>query len=196
MNAEMYANWTLFIAPIVLRGRFNKSWYYKHFLKLVKLLKLCLAFEISDAMLNQIDEGFQLWMEEFEQWVLCVSLPFITLKSIQAVLRKWSRPACCLSFDYSRPSSYCMGYQSIWSCLDILGISHGTSLQHLTTINQKPTPFLCINRFFCHCNCTTRPNTTIVQSPWRAIPGSRRKGKRPCTQFVYVSLLGFLLVTY
>jgi hypothetical protein len=31
MNAEMYANWTLFITPIVLPGRFNKSRYYKHF---------------------------------------------------------------------------------------------------------------------------------------------------------------------
>ena len=67
MNAEMYTNWTLFIAPIVLRGRFNKSRYYKHFLKLVELLKLCLAFEISEAMLNQIDEGFRLWVEEYEQ---------------------------------------------------------------------------------------------------------------------------------
>jgi hypothetical protein len=67
MNAKMYANWTLFIAPIMLCGRFNKSRYYKHFLHLVELLKLCLAFEISEAMLNQIDEGFQLWAKEYEQ---------------------------------------------------------------------------------------------------------------------------------
>jgi hypothetical protein len=58
MNAEMYTNWTLFIALIVLHGRFKKPRYYKHFMQLVKLLKLCLAFEISEVMLNQIDEGF------------------------------------------------------------------------------------------------------------------------------------------
>jgi hypothetical protein len=29
-------------------------------MQLVELLKLCLAFEISEKMLNQIDEGFQL----------------------------------------------------------------------------------------------------------------------------------------
>ena len=40
MTAEMWANWTLHIAPVVLRGRFKKDKYYKHFLKLVKLLKL------------------------------------------------------------------------------------------------------------------------------------------------------------
>jgi hypothetical protein len=52
MNAEMYANWTLFIAPIVLRGRFKKPRYYKHFMQLVELLKLCLAFEISEVILE------------------------------------------------------------------------------------------------------------------------------------------------
>ena len=67
MNAEMYANWTLFIAPIVLCGRFKKPRYYKHFIQLVELLKLCLAFEITEVMLNQIDEGFRLWVEEYEK---------------------------------------------------------------------------------------------------------------------------------
>jgi hypothetical protein len=67
MSAEMYANWTLFIAPIVLRGRFKSAQYYQHFMRLVELLKLCLAFEISEEMLNQIDEGFRLWVEGYEK---------------------------------------------------------------------------------------------------------------------------------
>jgi Transposase family tnp2 len=67
MSAEMYANWTLFIAPIVLRGRFKRPCYYKHFLQLVELLKLCLALEISETMLNRIEEGFRLWVEEYEK---------------------------------------------------------------------------------------------------------------------------------
>ena len=36
-------------------------------MQLVKFLKLCLAFEILEAMLNQIDQGFQLWVEEYEK---------------------------------------------------------------------------------------------------------------------------------
>ncbi|KAF8803445.1 hypothetical protein BYT27DRAFT_7260186 [Phlegmacium glaucopus] len=44
MTAEMYANWTLYIAPL-----------------------LCLVFEIDEAMLNQIDEGFKLWVEGYER---------------------------------------------------------------------------------------------------------------------------------
>ncbi len=46
----------------------------------VELLKLCLAFEISEVMLNQIDEGFQLWVNE--KWVLLhVPLSCMTLKN-------------------------------------------------------------------------------------------------------------------
>ena len=67
MSAEMYANWTLYIAPIVLHGRFKSARYYQHFMWLVELLKFCLAFEISEAKLNQIDEGFQSWVEEYEK---------------------------------------------------------------------------------------------------------------------------------
>lgn len=36
-------------------------------MKLVELLKLCLALEISEEMLNRIDEGFQLWVEAYEK---------------------------------------------------------------------------------------------------------------------------------
>ena len=70
MSVEMYAKWTLYIAPIVLHGRFQSAQYYQHFMQLVELLKLCLVFEISEGMLNQIDEGFWLWVEEYEKWAL------------------------------------------------------------------------------------------------------------------------------
>jgi len=66
MTAEMYSNWPLFIAPIVLHGRFKKPRYYKHFMQLVELLKLCLELEISSETLDKIDKGFRLWVEKYE----------------------------------------------------------------------------------------------------------------------------------
>ena len=69
MTTKMYANWTLYITPIVLCGRFQKTKYYTHFMQLVKVIKLCLAFEIDEAALNQIDEGFKSWVQWYEQWV-------------------------------------------------------------------------------------------------------------------------------
>ena len=146
----------------MLRGRFKKRRYYKHFMQLVELLKLCLAFEISEAMFNRIDEGFRLWVEEYEKWAYHVFLVRITLKPIQVVLRKRSCPTFRLSIDHPWSSSYCLGYQGSWSCLDLLGVCNGTPLQHFASIGQKQTPPLCMYRFFCHCYCTTPSNTTIV----------------------------------
>jgi hypothetical protein len=82
MSAEMYANWTLFIAPTVLRGRFKRSRCYNHFMQLVDLLKLCLALEISEEMLIQIDEGFQQWIKEYERCPLLISLLCVPLNLI------------------------------------------------------------------------------------------------------------------
>ena len=72
MTAEMWSNWALYIAPVVLRGRFKKDKYYKHFINLVKLLKLCLAFEIDETMLKEIDEGFKSWVQAYEKLVLFI----------------------------------------------------------------------------------------------------------------------------
>jgi hypothetical protein len=36
-------------------------------MELVEILKLCLALEISDEMLDQIDEGFRSWVEDYEK---------------------------------------------------------------------------------------------------------------------------------
>ncbi|KAF7783322.1 hypothetical protein Agabi119p4_2698 [Agaricus bisporus var. burnettii] len=68
MTSEMYSNWTLFIAPVVLRDRFKKDKYYKHFMRLVDLLKRCLAFEFTAEDIVNIDEGFQKWVRDYERF--------------------------------------------------------------------------------------------------------------------------------
>ncbi|EKM74305.1 hypothetical protein AGABI1DRAFT_48245, partial [Agaricus bisporus var. burnettii JB137-S8] len=67
MTSEMYSNWTLFIAPIVLQGRFKKDKYYKHFIKLVHLLKSCLAFEFTEDDIAHLDDGFRKWVQDYEK---------------------------------------------------------------------------------------------------------------------------------
>lgn len=69
MTSEMYSNWTLFIAPIVLRNRFEQPIYYTHFMRLVQLLKMCLEFEITEEMLDQIDGGFRSWVVDYERYI-------------------------------------------------------------------------------------------------------------------------------
>ena len=67
-NAEMWSFWTLYIGPILLRRRFRNIKYFKHFVKLVRLLNLCLQFEISDDEIEEIRKGFIEWVEEYEKY--------------------------------------------------------------------------------------------------------------------------------
>lgn len=69
MTCETYSIWTLYYAPILLRGRFVKTRYYNHFVDLVQLLSLCLQFTITEEEINYLEKGFQKWVQKYE---LCV----------------------------------------------------------------------------------------------------------------------------
>lgn len=66
LTAETEMMWALLIAPTLLRGRFKKDKYYKHFLDLVKLINLCLEFELTVEMIDEIDAGFKKWVQDYE----------------------------------------------------------------------------------------------------------------------------------
>jgi len=59
----MLSFWTLYLGPVLLRGHFQDAEYYHHFIRLVRLLTICLA-EIED-----IDKGFVKWVEDYEEYV-------------------------------------------------------------------------------------------------------------------------------
>jgi hypothetical protein len=61
--------WSLFIGPTVLRGRFPDDRYYNHFCSLVKILNLCLQFEISGEDIEDIDLGIRKWVLDYERCV-------------------------------------------------------------------------------------------------------------------------------
>ena len=67
MTAEAWSFWVSSIAPIVLRNRFTKPRYYKHFAKLVHLIHLCLAYDMKTSDIDTIRVGFQEWVMEYEK---------------------------------------------------------------------------------------------------------------------------------
>jgi hypothetical protein len=67
ITAESQSVWTLYVAPIVLCGRFPDERYYKHFLSLVRLLSLCLEFELSLEQVKEIEVGFAQWVKDYER---------------------------------------------------------------------------------------------------------------------------------
>ena len=66
MIAETYSIWTLHLAPVLLKGRFLNERYYKHFIKLVQLLMCCIDLEITQEQIDNLDQNFQDWVQDYE----------------------------------------------------------------------------------------------------------------------------------
>lgn len=77
-TSSTWSVWSLFIAPTVLRDRFPEAQYYKHFCSLVRILNLCLQFEISEKDIDEIESGIRSWVVDYER---CVPPPFVSGKS-------------------------------------------------------------------------------------------------------------------
>ncbi|KAK0458724.1 uncharacterized protein EV420DRAFT_1620490 [Desarmillaria tabescens] len=67
ISAEMWSFWALYLGPVLLRQRFKAVRYYDHFIRLVKLLNICLQFEISDNEIKELQSGFALWVQDYER---------------------------------------------------------------------------------------------------------------------------------
>lgn len=66
-NADAWSFWTIYLGPVLLRRRFSKPRYYKHFVELVKLLQICLQFEYSEDDKCKVREGFIEWVRQYER---------------------------------------------------------------------------------------------------------------------------------
>lgn len=66
-TAETWSFWALHLAPSLLRGRFQNARYHQHFVELVKLLNICLQFEISHDEIETIRVGMIKWVEDYEK---------------------------------------------------------------------------------------------------------------------------------
>jgi hypothetical protein len=66
-SAEMWSFWTLYLGPVLLRRRFQHAKYYTHFVHLVRLLNMCLQFEITDDDVEEIRVGFIKWVRDYEE---------------------------------------------------------------------------------------------------------------------------------
>jgi hypothetical protein len=69
-SADAWSVWALYLGPILLRRRFRNQRYYKHFVELIKLLQICLQFEITTEEVQTVRDGFINWVEDYERWVI------------------------------------------------------------------------------------------------------------------------------
>lgn len=66
-TADTRSFWFQYIAPVVLRGRFLHAKYYDHFIQLVRLITMCLQFEITEAEVEEVRQGFIVWVKKYEE---------------------------------------------------------------------------------------------------------------------------------
>lgn len=67
--AELWAQWTLYVGPVLLRKVFCRPKYQQHFVKLVSLLKQCMQFSLSFEDVAKLRTGFAEWVTEYERHV-------------------------------------------------------------------------------------------------------------------------------
>ena len=70
MIAETYSIWTLYLAPMLLKGCFLNEHYYNHFVKLVQLLTCCIDLEITHEEIDDLNQSFQKWVQDYERYML------------------------------------------------------------------------------------------------------------------------------
>ena len=68
MTAETWSFWVMYLGPALLKGKFSKPKYYKHFMKLVGLIHLCVSFKIKRSDIETIRSGFIEWVEVYERY--------------------------------------------------------------------------------------------------------------------------------
>ena len=68
MTAKTWSTWIMYLGPILLRDRFSKPIYYKHFVKLSHLVHLCMSYEMKWTDVEVIQNGFIEWVQEYERW--------------------------------------------------------------------------------------------------------------------------------
>ncbi|KAG8902453.1 hypothetical protein FRC00_007344 [Tulasnella sp. 408] len=64
--AESWSQWCMYLAPALLRKRFKKPTYYRHFTALVTLLNKCLSRSLNFEDVEALHCGFAEWVQEYE----------------------------------------------------------------------------------------------------------------------------------
>ncbi|KAG6837151.1 hypothetical protein H0H93_013741 [Arthromyces matolae] len=65
-SAEMKLFWTMYIGPVLLHGCFDNIRYYKHFVRFVRIINLCLQFEITNEEVEDVRKEIITWVKDYK----------------------------------------------------------------------------------------------------------------------------------
>ena len=104
ISADMWSFWVSFIGPVVLQNRFRHSKYFKHFVRLVSLINTCLQRKIPQEEIDELESGFESWVEDYQKWDPHFSLMDQTY-SLQGYITKTISSGSLSAPFHSMPSS-------------------------------------------------------------------------------------------
>ncbi|KAJ3536584.1 hypothetical protein NMY22_g5977 [Coprinellus aureogranulatus] len=67
-TAEAWCFWFIYLAPILLRGRFKKEKYYRHMCDLVDIMKATLKYSITKDELDDLEDKIDDWVKRYERY--------------------------------------------------------------------------------------------------------------------------------
>ena len=72
MIAETYSIWTLYLAPVLVKGHFLNEHYYNHFMKLIliQLFTCCIDLKITHEEIDNLNQDIQKWVQDYKRYVL------------------------------------------------------------------------------------------------------------------------------
>lgn len=68
-TAEGWSFWFLYLAPILLKDRFQKRRYYLHMCDLVRIIKTTLKFTLTTAEIDGLEVDIIAWVKKYEKYV-------------------------------------------------------------------------------------------------------------------------------
>ncbi|KAJ2930473.1 hypothetical protein H1R20_g6626, partial [Candolleomyces eurysporus] len=66
-TADMWSFWLQYLGPILLSRKFRRPIYFQHFIELVKLVRICLQFELTAEDVQTLRDGFPNWVLQYEK---------------------------------------------------------------------------------------------------------------------------------
>lgn len=69
-TADMWSFWLQYLGPVLLSQKFHRAVYFTHFVALVRLVRICLQFELTAEDIQTLRDGFPQWVQKYEECVL------------------------------------------------------------------------------------------------------------------------------
>jgi|ERR1700722_4527375 len=66
-TAKSWGFWFMYLAPILLKGRFSEDKYYMHMCLLVKIMKTTLKFKLTLDEIDMLEEDIIEWVQLYEK---------------------------------------------------------------------------------------------------------------------------------